>query len=120
VKDAMQDGHVFVWWDHVDAIRFNPGRILDLKDLHFGNTLQKLGHDVLMRGVKMLNQDKGHAAVGWHVAQELLECLKPPCGGPNSDDGEDLVPGFFSRGFIRPLLVLRLRGTSVLPADCQN
>ena len=34
VQNPVQDGHVFVRRDHIDAVRPDPGSILDLDDFH--------------------------------------------------------------------------------------
>ena len=62
VQDPVQDGHVFVRRDHIDAVRSHPGAILDLDDFHAGGALKQLGHDPLVRRVQMLDNDKRHAA----------------------------------------------------------
>ena len=88
VQDPVQDGHVLVRRDHIDAVRPHPGAILDLDDFHAGGALEQFGHDPLVRRVQVLDDDKRHAAARRHVPQELLQGLEPPGGGADADDGE--------------------------------
>ena len=88
VQDPVQDGHVLVRRNHIDALRLNPGAVLDLHHLHAGGALQQLGHDALVRRVEVLDDDIGHAAAWRHVAQEQFQRLQPPGGGADADDGK--------------------------------
>ena len=95
VQDPVQDGHVLVRRDHIDAVRPHPGAILDLDDFHAGGALEQFGHDALVRRVQVLDDDKRHAAARRHVPQKLLQGLESPGGGADADDGERirLPPG---------------------------
>ena len=86
VQETVQDGHVTVRRNHIDAVRPDLRAILDLDDLHAGGTLEQLRHDALVRRVQVLDDDKRHAAAPRHVPKKLLECIEPPCGGANADD----------------------------------
>ena len=88
VQHAVQDGHVLVRRDHIDAVRLHPGAILDLDDLHAGGALEQFGHDAFVRRVQVLDDDKRHAAARRHVAQELFQRLESPGGGADADDGK--------------------------------
>ena len=88
VQDPVQDGHVLIWRDDIDAVRPHPGAILDLKDFHAGGALQQFGHDPLMRGVQVLDDYKRHPAPSRHASQELLQSLESPGGSADADDGE--------------------------------
>ncbi len=67
MQDPMQQGQVFVRRNHIDTIRAHPGAVLDLHNFHARGSLEQLGHKAFARRVKMLNDDKGHAAAGWHI-----------------------------------------------------
>ena len=86
----MQDGHVLVRRDHIDAVRPDPGAILDLHHFHVraGDALEQLGQDALVRRVQVLDDDKGHAAARRNVPQEMLQGIESPGGGADADDGE--------------------------------
>jgi hypothetical protein len=88
VQDPMQDGHVLIGRDHINAIRLDQGTILDLDHFHARVALEELGHDAFARRVQMLDDDKGHATVPWHVTQEMLQGLESAGGGADADDGE--------------------------------
>jgi len=78
VQHSVQDGHVLVRRDHINAVRANPGAVLDLKHLHAGAALEQFGHEPLPRRVQMLNNDKRHPASRGHARQELLQRLESP------------------------------------------
>ena len=88
VQHPVQDGHVLVGRDHIDAVRLDPRAVLDLDDLHAGGALEQFGHDALVRRVQVLDDDKGHAAVLRHMPQKLLQGLQPAGGGADADDGK--------------------------------
>ena len=108
----MQDGHVLVRRDHIDAVRPDLGAILDLDDFHAGGALEQFGHDALVRRVQVLDDDKGHAAARRHVLQELLQGLQSPGGSADADDGEiemGLFPPFGHWGLGSPGNIFFLR-----------
>ena len=89
VQHPVQDGHVLVGGDHVDAVRLDPHPVPDLEDLHGGGALEQFGHDPLVGRVQVLDDDKGHAASFRHMPQELLQRLQPAGGGADADNGEE-------------------------------
>ncbi len=76
MQDAVQDGHVLVRRDHIDAVRLDQGAILDLDHFHAGGALEQFGHDAFARRVQMLDDDKSHAAVLRHVRQKMFQSLQ--------------------------------------------
>ena len=82
MQDAVQNRHVLVRRNHIDAIGLDRGAIFDLDDLHAGAALKQLGHDPLLRGIQMLDDDKRHAALLRHLCQKLLEASRPPAEMP--------------------------------------
>ncbi len=93
VQDPVQDGHVLVRRDHIDAIGLDPRAILDLDDFHAGGALQQFRHDPLVRRVEVLDDDKRHAAARRHVPQKLLQGFESPGGGANAHDGKRNIRG---------------------------
>ena len=90
VQHPVQDGHVFVGRDHIDAVRCDLLAVPDLDDRHGGGALEQLHHDALVGRVQVLDDDKGHAAACRHVPQKQLQRLEPPGRGADADDGERL------------------------------
>ena len=88
MQHAMQDGHVLVRRDHIDAVRLDQGAILDLDDFHAGGALEQFGHDAFVRRVQMLDDDKRHAAVLRHMSEKMLQRFESAGGGADADDGE--------------------------------
>ena len=111
MQDSVQDGQVLVRRDHINAVRLDPGAVLDLADLHGGNALEQFRQDALVRRVQVLDDDKGHAAAHRHIFQEQFQDLQPPGGSADADDGEWAAA--------RAARVVRLRGRR-LSGDCSG
>ncbi len=62
VQHTVQNGHVLVGGDHIDAVRLDLHPVPDLENLHPGGALEQFGHDPLVGRVQVLDDDKGHAA----------------------------------------------------------
>ena len=88
VQDSAQDGHVFVRRDYIDAVRFDPGAVLDLDHFHAGCALEQLGHDPYASGVQMLHDDKSHPAIPRHARQKLFQSLQSSGRGADANDRE--------------------------------
>lgn len=88
MQNPALEGHILVRRDHIEAVRLDPGAILDLNDLHGSGALEQLHHHALMRWVQVLDNDKDHPALGRNVPQEQLQSLEPPGGCADADDGE--------------------------------
>ena len=110
VQHTVQDGHVPVRRDHIDAVRLDVGAILDLDDLHGGAALQQFHHDALVRRVQVLDDDKGHAAGFRHFPQELFQRLQPPGRSADADDREGSPQTARAALFGRPALRSRTGG----------
>ena len=89
VQTSVEDGHLLVRRDHVDAGRLNSGAVLDLKDLHRRGALEQFHHGALVRRFQVLNNDKSYAAVCRNVPQEKVQCLQSAGRGANADDGDE-------------------------------
>jgi len=63
----MQYGHIPVGRDDVDSVWFYHHPVSCLNNFHVGCTLQQLRQDPLVGWVKMLDNDKGHAALVRHM-----------------------------------------------------
>ncbi len=46
---------------------------------------QQLAHQTFEFRREMLDDDKGHPAILWHVVEEFLQRLQPPGGRPDAD-----------------------------------
>ena len=95
VEQAVQNRHIFVRGDHINAVGIDFHPIRDLKHFHGGSTLEEFSQDPLMVRVEMLNDDKGHAAVRRHRTQKLLQRLQPARRGTEADyrETEAFLPG---------------------------
>ena len=82
MQHTVQNGHVLVGRNHIDAVGFDPHPVSDLKNLHRGGALEQFVHDPLVGRVQVLDDDKGHAAVFRHMPQELFEASNPPAEAP--------------------------------------
>ena len=91
LKRPFQHRHVFIGRNDVHAIRVGPHSVFRLNDVHFRVPLQQFGHDALMFGSQMGYQDKGHAAVGRHVGEEVLERLQSSGRGAYADNVEGIL-----------------------------
>jgi hypothetical protein len=90
VQHTVQDGHVLIGRNHIDAVRRDPQTVLDLHDRHGGCALEQLDHDTLVVRVQVLDDDKGHAAAVRHVPQEQLQASSPPAEAPMPTMGNAL------------------------------
>ena len=88
MQNSMQDGHVLVWRDHINAVRFDQGAVLDLDYFHAGDALEQFGHDAFARRVQMLDNDKSQATALRHMTQEMLQRFQSPGRGADADDGK--------------------------------
>ena len=70
--------------DHVDVVGLDLQPVLGLRDRHGRRALQQLDQHALVRGVEVLDDDEGHAAVLGHAAEELLERLQPAGRGADA------------------------------------
>jgi hypothetical protein len=105
VQHTVQDGHVFVWRYHIDAIRLDLHPVPDLENLHAGDPLEQFGHDPFMGRVEVLDNDKGQTAPFRHPAQKLLQRFQPAGGGADADNREKRSPLLW-QGVIRGRHVL--------------
>jgi hypothetical protein len=67
MQNAMQDGHILVRRNDIDVVRQNRSAILNLNDFHAGVALEQFRHDAFTRRIKVLDDDKCHAAVLGHM-----------------------------------------------------
>ena len=57
---------------------------------HARHALQQFGHHALVGRVQVLDDDKGHAAVGRHVTEKVFEGLQSAGRSTDADDREAL------------------------------
>ena len=81
-RHPVEDGHVFVRRDHIDAVRLNRGAILDLKDLHGGGALEQFRHELLCVGSRCWTMTKAMPLVCRNVPQEQVQASSPPAEAP--------------------------------------
>ncbi len=82
----MQNRHVLVGRNQIDAVWFDPRPVFDLKNFHRDDASKQFVHDSFVRRVQMLDDDKGHAARRGHFFQELFKGLQASGGGADTDD----------------------------------
>ena len=71
---------------HVVALELHP--VCRLQNFHRRVAGQQIDHHALVRWIEMLDQHKGHAAVGRQGVEELLEGVEAACRGPQCNDRE--------------------------------
>jgi len=70
----------------VDRVRLHPHPFSSFQDAHRGNSAQEVGQQTgAARGLMSYN-DKGHAAVGRHMPEKLLERLQTASRGADADN----------------------------------
>jgi len=87
----VENGHVAVGGDDIDAVRHYLHLVLRLRHRHGCDALQDFGEDAGMAGVEMRNQHEGHAGIGGDMAKELLEGLQASGGSAQADNGKTAV-----------------------------
>jgi len=87
-EDPVQDGEILVRRDDVDLVRLHLQAVPRLRDLHRSKPLDELGHDPLVGGVEVRDEDEGVAGVGRHIVEELFEGLERP--GRSADAHDEL------------------------------
>jgi hypothetical protein len=75
-KQVVRDGKVLARRDDIYVIWFDLHSLPGLLNLHGSVPFQKFDHHALVLRGEMGDKDKGHAAVGGHVTEELLEGLE--------------------------------------------
>ena len=98
VQDAVQDGHVLVRRDHIDAVRPHWGAVLDLDHLHAGGALEQFAHDAFTCRIEVLNNNERHAAALRHAPQELIQGFESARRRTDADNGKRRARGG-SKGF---------------------
>ena len=93
VQDSVQDGHVLVRRNHINAFRPHRGAVLDLDHLHPRDTLEQFDHDAFTRRVEVLNNNERHAAARRHPPQKLIQGFESTGGGTDADDGKRRARG---------------------------
>jgi hypothetical protein len=76
LQDAPLDGQRRIRWDDVHVVADHSLAIHGLRHGHSSVWGQKPNQHAGMMRVQMLDQNKRHAGVGWHVVQEGSEGSK--------------------------------------------
>ena len=88
MQHAVQDGQVLVRRDDIDAVRADGHAVLHLEDFHLRHALEQFGHDALVRGIEVLDDDERHAARRRHIFQKMFKGLQSAGRRAEADDGE--------------------------------
>ena len=59
----------------------------DFDDAHGGFACEQLRENAVMGGVQVLDEDEGHACVGWKMTQKVGQRFDTAGGGANRDNG---------------------------------
>ena len=84
----MQNRHILVGRDDINAVGADACAVLHLDDLHRGVALKQLGHETLPCRVEMLNDDECDAATRRNPCHKLLDGLQSSSGSSDADDGK--------------------------------
>ena len=84
----MQQRQILVGRNHIDAVGGQRHAIAGLHHRHRGHPLQQLGQRTAVAGVKMLDDDEGHAARRRHMAEKGFECLETAGRTTDADNGK--------------------------------
>jgi hypothetical protein len=86
----MQEGHVAVRRDDVDAVALHTHPILHQIDLHRRVALDQVHQNALMVGVKVLDDDKGHTTFfdRRHGGKEGFDGSQSAGRSADADDGK--------------------------------
>ena len=76
MQHAMQQREIFVRRDDIDVIWIHRHAVSSFEHRHRGYPLQQLRQATKVAGVKMLDDDKGHAAIARRVAEKGFERLQ--------------------------------------------
>ena len=82
VQNPVQDGHVLVRRDHIDAVRLNRGAILDLDDLHAGGALEQFGHEPLCVGSRCWTMTNAMPLSAGTCRRNCSNASSPPAEAP--------------------------------------
>ena len=82
VKRAVQDRDILVGRNDIDAIRPDLHPVCGLLDDHRRGALQQFREHAGAVGVEVLDDDKGHAAVGGTPASNCSSASSPPAEAP--------------------------------------
>ena len=75
LERAVQDGHVAIRRDDVDAVRLHRHPVFHLENRHARVAADEIGEDTFVAGRQMLDEDKGHPRSRFrrHTGEERLE-----------------------------------------------
>ena len=80
----MLDSQIGAGRNEIHMVGLNLGTVSRLQHDHRRVTCQKIGHEAIVVGIKMLDQDDRHSAVCWESVEEFPEgveatrrCAKP-------------------------------------------
>ncbi len=88
---SVQNGHVLVGGNNINAVWLDPHSIFDLKNLHRGGALKQFVHHTLVGRIQMLDDDKSDAAVCGNMPQELFDGFQSACGRTDTGYGKKKI-----------------------------
>ena len=94
LQGAVEDGHIAIGRNHIDAVRRHHHAVLRLRHGHDSAALQDFGEKAGVAWIEVRHQYEGHADVARNLAEELLEGLETAGGRTQADDGETGGPRF--------------------------
>ncbi len=77
LQRSVQDGQVPPRRNRVDVVGLDEGGLFDLRDRHGRFAPHQLVQEARLPLVEVCDDDEGHAAVRWHVGEELFERRQP-------------------------------------------
>ncbi len=93
VQAPLQNSHIHIRRNHVDAIGLYRHAVFDLRHGDLGRPAQQFRQGAFVLGGKVLHQHKGHPGLSRQVPKQLRESLPTARGSPNANDRK----GFTSR-----------------------
>ena len=79
MQHAMQNSHVLVGGNNINAVLLYNHAVFHLEDFHFGNPLKQLGQHSFVSRIEMLHNNICHATVFRNIFQKQFYCLQSAC-----------------------------------------
>jgi hypothetical protein len=95
LQRVVEDRHVAVGRDHIDAIRHHLHLVLRLDHRHGRGALQDFGEQAGVARVEVRHQHEGHTAVGLVLRKNCSKASSPPAEAPTPTMGKLAASGFF-------------------------
>ena len=86
---AVQNGHILVRRDDVDAVCLDLHAVPSLENRHRGDALKQFGQEAGMVWAEMLNDDKSDAAARGYLTKETFQRFQSTSRGADADDRQN-------------------------------